>query len=393
MLKYIKNIFKTNIKHNIWEELTEKQTTKWWYFLLFLMFFAIISTSQWTINIIQDIPDKPQDLPFCIERMINTFENKNYWNYYSNNLECSNYELISSKPKYDFTSEYDKLINDYKNITELKQELNDLERKKENIENNISNTNKNYDTSLTEDIANEDNKIYDKWSIQYKLQELYDDLEKNKNLINDKENQITNLIDKNSVVISKLRGKIERVEKEYDKAYLVYRIYIAILSFIFSIIIFLIVYKLYSKLKKENSPYSIIFSVASFAYGFILLQVILLFLWDIIPHRIFEYIVDFLTAFKPIIYLLQFIWPVFIIWIFWFIVYKIQKRLYSKENIIKRFVADKKCPNCWNHVDIKKPYCALCSYEIQITCPHCKKYTVQWMPFCSNCWNSLTDKK
>lgn len=49
-----------------WEELSEKQTTKLWYFLLFCMFFAIITSAQWTLSIIKDIPDKPTMIPYCV---------------------------------------------------------------------------------------------------------------------------------------------------------------------------------------------------------------------------------------------------------------------------------------------------------------------------------------
>ncbi len=388
MFNPIKKLFssKQTTKHSIWEELTEKQTTKWWYFLLVLMFFAIIWTGQWTISIIQNIPDRPDKTPYCLDKLVNTFENENSYSYFD---ACSSYELTSSYPKFDFTNEYNTLEDDYKKIVDLKKSINSFERTISTKERQIQNYQEDYNTSLTEDIANEDNKIYDKWTIQYKIQELNQDIENTEQNITLKENQIASLISSNSKLIYDLKQKLKSVEKEYDRLYLLYRLYIAVLSFIFAITVFLIVYKIYSRLKKENSPYSIIFSVASFAYGLLLLQITIWFLWDIIPKKFAEYIISFLSAFEPAIYLIQFLWPVFIVWIFWFIVYKIQKRLYSKENIIKRFIADKKCPNCGNEVDIKKPYCPLCSNKIQIKCPHCKELTVKWMPYCSNCWKDI----
>lgn len=391
MFNFIKKLLssKESTKHSVWEELTEKQTTKWWYFLLVIMFFAIIRTWQRTISIIQDIPDKPNKPPYCLDKVINTFENKNNHNYFD---VCSFYELTSLHPKFDFTSEYNKIEDDYKKIINLKQDIDNLESTIKTKEIQLQNYQENYNTSLNEDIANEKDKVYDKKDIQDNIQKLYEDIESIKQNITLKESQIVSLINKNKNSIDNLKEKLKSTKKEYEKLYLVYKIYVALLSFVFTILVFTVVYKIYSRLKKENSPYSIIFSVASFAYGLLFLQVLIRFLLDIIPKKFVEYIISFLSTFEPAIYLIQFLWPVLIVWVFGFMVYKIQKRLYSKENIIKNFIAEKRCPNCGNKVDIRKPYCPLCSNEIQIKCPHCKKLTVKWMPYCSNCWKKLTNK-
>ncbi|EKE26721.1 MAG: hypothetical protein ACD_4C00180G0001, partial [uncultured bacterium (gcode 4)] len=183
-----------------------------------------------------------------------------------------------------------------------------------------------------------------------------------------------------------LDGKVEIAEKDYKNAYMLYRIYVAILSFLFAITVFLILYKIYVKQKIKNSPQTIIFSVATFAYWLVLLQISVLFIWDIIPHKLLEWIGNLFAMFTPLVYLVQFLWPIIIIAIFWFLVFKIQKRLYSPQNILKRFITDKKCPNCWNSVDFTKPFCPLCSHEIQIKCPLCHEFSLKWMPYCSNCW-------
>jgi hypothetical protein len=161
---------------------------------------------------------------------------------------------------------------------------------------------------------------------------------------------------------------------------------------LFSIIVFVILYRIYVKQKIKNSPNTIIFSIATFAYWLILLEIAILFIWDIIPHKLLEIIANLFSIFTPLIYIVQFLWPILIITLFWFLVYKIQKRLYSPKNILKRFITDKKCPSCWNWVDFTKPFCPLCSDEIQIHCTNCNELTLKWMPYCSNCWEKLTEK-
>ncbi len=153
--------------------------------------------------------------------------------------------------------------------------------------------------------------------------------------------------------------------------------FIALLSLAFSGLVFAVLYKMYVRRKLENSPHTIIFSVATFAYGLVLLQVLLLFLWDILPHTFLEWLLGIISLFTPLLFLVQFLWPVIIVAVFGFLVYRIQKRLYSPQNIIKRFVTDKKCPNCGNAVDMTKPFCPLCAHEIHIHCPHCHELTMK----------------
>jgi len=187
-----------------------------------------------------------------------------------------------------------------------------------------------------------------------------------------------------------LREKIKQVESDYKNAYLLYKFYVATLSFLFAFVVLIVLYKFYVKYKKQNSPNTIIFSVATFAYGLILLQISGLFIWDIIPHKLLEWIGNILAAFTPLVYLIQFLWPIFIVAIFGYLVYRIQKRLYSPQNVLKRFVSDKKCPGCGNAVDISKPFCPLCAQEIQVHCPHCQAFTLKGMPHCSSCGGKLS---
>ncbi len=189
-----------------------------------------------------------------------------------------------------------------------------------------------------------------------------------------------------------LKGKRDMADALYRSAYLKYRLIIAVLSFIFGLLVFGILYRFYVRQKLLNSPQTIIFSVATFAYGLVVIQIALLFLWDIIPHKFLELLLGWISIFTPLLFLVQFLWPVLIIAIFGFLVYRIQKRLYSPENILKRFVTDKKCPNCGNSVDMAKPFCPLCSHEIHIHCPHCHELTLKGMPYCSNCGGKLQNK-
>ena len=376
------------------EELSEKQTTKLGYFLLFCMFSAILSTAQWTLSIISGIPDRPAPLPSCVSDVLSAFDRDDttYRVYpsYEYNYGYDNCALISTNPEYDLTSAYGTLSAPYAQLKTYLDTLSRLSSDKSSAVYRQQNNREDYNTALTEKIAVEQNTIYDGNQIK-------EDISNTKNEILSIDTQIVTT--KKSIdalriqyapQVSILRIAAESAEMAYKRAYLVYRMFIALLSLAFSGLVFMVFYRMYVRRKLENSPHAIIFSVATFAYGLLLLQVLLLFLWDIIPHRFLEWLLGIISVFTPILYLIQFLWPVVIVAVFGFLVYRIQKRLYSPQNVLKRFVMDKKCPSCGNAVDMMKPFCPLCSHEIHIPCPHCHTLTMKGMPYCSTCGKDVS---
>ena len=374
-------------KNIAWEELSEKQTTKLWYFLLILMFIAIITSAQWTLNIIHNMVKAPTNIPYCVEKLENVLEYGDRYNSYSDNIYNRSCNTISlNNPKFDFSNEYEKLKEPYLKIKELNKYISNINDNIRRIDYNYRENKENYKVSLLEKIANEDSKVFKRKIIQKDLETYNGEISKYESQKNEIKRKINFILEDNKSTILRLHDKIKRAYHDYRIAYLWYKFKIALLSFIFIWLVFWILYNIYVKSKRKNSPYSIIFSVAVFSYWLVFLEIFFSFVWDLIPHRFLAWLWDLLDNFKPLLYLVQFLYPLIIIWIFWFIVYKIQKRLYSKENILKRFISDKKCPQCWNSVDITKPFCPLCQYKIQIKCEECWKLTVKWMPYCSNCW-------
>ena len=389
-----KNFFKKSQKTSVaWEEITEKKTTTLGKFLLFCMFVAILVSAQWTLEIINKIPKDPDTIPNCIKNILYKFEaddkenekySYNYGEYWRN--DC---DLSSENPKFNFEKEYWELSWAYENLNNITEEISNLESKKYRLEKEKWNSREDYNTSLTEKIAWENSWLYDKNKIQEEIKNSKAEVEQIDKKLKDLETEKNKIISENKAKISELKAVYEKAQSDYEHSYLMYKLYISLLSFIFSISVFLVLYKLYVNKKSKNSPYTIIFSVATFAYGLMLLEVTLLFISYITPWTIKQLIYEFFVNFKPIMYLVQFLWPILIVSIFWFLIYKIQKRIYSKENILKRFVSDKKCPNCWNSVDTTKPFCPLCSHEILVKCHNCQNLTTKWMPYCSNCWKKL----
>lgn len=364
-----------------WEELSEKQTTKLGYFLLFLMFWAIIWSAQWTLNIIGNLVDRPHNVPYCVENMIDTFEKNYSREYYKHNCK-----LISKNPEFNLKTEFNNLIPAYSQILSYNKEISEYKSKIRNIDYNYDRNREEYNTTLIEKIAKEKSWLYDSKQITNIISNDRKKILIYKKSINKLELKIKNIKNKYNSQLKEFKIKVEQVKDAYKTAYLWYKFIIALLSFGFIIIVFSVLYNIYVKQKIKNSPNTIIFSIATFAYGLVFLQISFMFIWDIIPHKFLEYLGKIFGIFTPLIYIVQFLWPILIIATFGFMVYKIQKRLYAPENVLKRFIKEKKCPDCGNGVDFAKPFCPLCSYEIQVKCKICWNLNVKWMPFCSSCW-------
>jgi hypothetical protein len=388
------------------EELSEKQTTKLGYFLLYCMFAAILMSAQWTLSIIKDIPDKPEPVPYCVTTLLSNFGEtpdfngaSGYANYgydyrynynYGYDGGCS---VISSNPPYDLNPEYQSLVGPSEEITTTKNTIQNLESQKQQLERGERGSQQDYDTSLTEKIANENSGLYEAGEIRKNIRDTRSTIANLDSQIGALNAKIEGIRSKYSQEVKTLLAKAEKANEDYKNAYLLYRIYVGILSFVFAIIVFAVLYRGYIGQKMKNSPHTVIFSVATFAYGLVLLQVSAMFIWDIIPHKLLNWIMGLFAIFTPLVYLVQFLWPILIIAVFGYLVFRIQKRLYSPQNVLKRVISDKKCPGCGNAIDLTKPFCPLCAHEIQVRCPDCKSLSLKGMPYCANCGKEMPAQK
>lgn len=365
----------------IWEEISERKTTKMWYFLLFCMFICIFYTAINSLSLINDFFEKAKKPNSNLQNIVNTLDFKwenIYSDYYYNSTSYFEQEIDEETWK-----EISKASNIFKKIENLNYEKDIISQKIFEVEEKNRKLQKEYEISLTEKIA---------W-VSDESQKIKDEINQNQKDISDfeikktkVEEDIFTLKKENSTLYEKLKTAFEKQNEKYKNDALVYKISVKATSFLFIFVIFLVLFKIYSRLKSKNSSYTIIFSVATFAYGLILVWLFLNFFWSLIPEEFLSLIYDFFETFEIFLLVLQFIWPVLIMWFFGFFVYKIQKKLYSKENILKRILRDKKCPNCSNSIDTSKNFCPFCAYEILETCPHCSEKTVTWVDFCYNCW-------
>lgn len=156
------------------EELSEKQTTKLGYFLLYCMFVAILMSAQWTLSIIHEIPTKPTMVPNCVSNLLDVLEpkssnysfredtyNYNYGGYYGG-YNYNGCNLVSTTPRYDFTESYNALREVGLSIQTYGDELQALESQRNSTSYKLKDSRDQYNTALIENISEEEERAYNK---------------------------------------------------------------------------------------------------------------------------------------------------------------------------------------------------------------------------------------
>lgn len=204
------------------------------------MFFAIMSTAQWTLSIISDIPERPSTLPNCVKSMISNLDTKEnsytapYYSEYGYGYNYNSCDLISENPEYNFENLYSSLLPKETEIRAYIDRISQLESDKRSANYNQQNNRSDYNSALTEQIARENNGIYDKNELQNAISDT-------KNRIANIESEIATLKEsadrirqENLGEITLLKEKYETAEAGYKKAILFHSMMVAILSFFFS---------------------------------------------------------------------------------------------------------------------------------------------------------------
>ena len=400
-IRYLYSFFMINTKKTSPEEITERPTTKMGYFLLVCMWIALFALGQWSFTIIRDIPVPPQGAPTCIYDIISVLDsNSRGYNYYTDftcvpnggrvfTYQASNDQaLIGTRPVFDLRSSYTELLPTAEQVRDIFRAREPIQLQIDQVQNTLSDEQKKYSLALQEKTAGVE-VVYNAPESAAFVKANEASLKPLKAQVARYDAEIASLRGKVAPSVQKLQADVKTLEKAFAETQRWWQLTVDLLQFLFAGLVFGALYTFYSRFKRGNSPHTVIFTVATFAYGILLLQVVLGSIWDIIPHVFIEKLLNFLRSFSPLLYLLQFFIPLVLVALFGWLVYRIQKRLFSRENVLKRIVSDKHCPHCNNTIDIDKAFCPLCAYEIQMECPSCHTLTIKGMPFCSNCGKGL----
>ncbi len=377
-----------NDNNNEIEEISERKTSKLGYFLLFIMVIFLLVIGQTVFGDLQRIVKKPSYISSCITNLsygYNSAQELKTYNYRHRDYDSCNFGSIESK--FRLNNDYQSIENELKSLSLINGQISNLEAIIRRTENSLQKNNNQYDVSLQEKIADEQEPVLNKDALKQNISD-------NQLLITNTRRQINNLESDKLKIISKIEptvkiiyDKEKKAKKEYDKMVAFYNIKVFFLKFlfIFPILAFSVFY--YLKLKKSNSPYTIIYAAITAATSLLFLQIISILLFWIIPKEFIAEIFRFFLSISILRYILYYGVVIIVIFFFGGIVYYIQKRVYNSKNIAMRRLRDNKCPNCSFLINMYYNHCPKCGRRLKKECEHCGNLKIADLPHCPNCGN------
>lgn len=390
-----------------YEEIDGKKTSKLGYFFLVLMVIFGVWQGNNFLNSLEKIVAQPLPNSTCLVRMENSL--LDYFPVYSSYSSLSPYQQHSYYNGYDpygkssaectFTerekdrnvpSVYALASPNFVQKESLEKSLQDVTNQKHSVQNNRAQAVDNYSVSLLESIAQK-NQIMGMSSLRATIV-TSDDLLRS---LTEAENSLRVKIEeeKNTLVsiLEPYRETFKTVDEAYTLEVNVYTLKKFAVQLLFILPVFLFVWRRYSISKNNRSEFSLIWGGVVAMVSVLLAQILLVFVYEILPHELLQKVFAFLSSFKfffVVAYWLGFILvPLF----FGFLIYIIQKKYYNKKAITMRAFKANKCPRCSMSVASHMIFCSACGSTLKVQCGSCAGYTPNAGDYCELCGVKKTE--
>lgn len=382
------------------EEIGEKKTSILGYILLFLMVIFVVSVGETIFSDLKRIPEKPMMPSGCILNSVQNLErisnlNCPGSNSYTRSISYYGYEdqkqgnlggynLVDRKFGLDI--KFDEIKPQLIEIVSLNQDINFSKNEISAAERNIQKLNKDYDLSLQEKMSGE--------AAIMNVERIKNDITNQRSTISAAESKINFLERQRDSISSDLKMQIVSLEKSYNEAMDYYKDKQAwykfktfLLTLVFVLPFFAFSVFMYLRLKRKSSPYTIILTATTTAFSILLLQVVIVFLYDILPKEWLARVFRFFLEVPLLRYIIYYGSVILVIGLFGGIVFYIQKRVFSPKKVAIRRLKDKKCPGCSFPVNSKHNFCPDCGLKLQEECSNCGKQKIRYLSHCPNCGN------
>jgi len=377
-MKLSKKQLKREKNKDSYEEISEKKTSKLGYIFLIMMTFFIIIVGEAAFSDLAKLPQEPSYPSYCIRDSVDNLE-------LINSLSCPlkhNFNRLDKKFKLD--KKIKKIQPQLQEIIRLNQNIEANEVQIEELEESVQALNREYNLSLQEKIANE-RVLIDKKQTKKQIVEAKARIKKLKNEIDLIRLERVSIISQITDSAEIIKSDYSRAKESYQDQEAWYKIKVFFLTLIFVLPFFVFSIYFYLKLKKRNSPYTIILTAITTAFSVLFFQVSIVFLYDILPRKWLGRIFKFFWELPFLHYIIYYCFVIFAIGIFGGIVYYIQSKVFSPLKVAVRRIKDRKCPKCSFPLDSNHTFCSNCGIKIYVKCENCGKQRVKYLPYCQEC--------
>lgn len=381
MFNFLRKKEQTSDGLESYEEVAEKKTTSLGYFLILLMAVFLIIVAQTVFSDLKKTVKLPSAPAYCLSSVINVEALKSL----SYKQSCAFGEIDR---EFDLDKKYAAISESVGEIVEINIQISGLNSNLSLTNRKIKEFESQYNLSLQEKIANEQ-VLYNRSGLQASIKSYRSEADSTSS-------QISSLASERDRKISNISGALSALGLDYKKAKDRYETDVAwykvkqfFLMLIFVLPFFVVSTGAYLRLKRKNSPYTIIATGVLMASSLLLMQITLVFLYQILPREWIERIIKFFRATPFMRYVLYYGSVLVLIGVFGGLVYFIQKRVFNPKKVAIRRLKDSKCPGCSFTVNPFLDFCPKCGLVLKEKCPKCGVLKVAHLPFCSACGQRL----
>ncbi|NCT02222.1 hypothetical protein GW766_03145 [Candidatus Parcubacteria bacterium] len=370
-----------------YEQIDSKRTSKLGYFFLLLMVIFGIWQGNMFLAEVQDSVDAPMKNSDCSARLANAIGlsfTKNYYydrDYYSES-KCA---FSPRELTLGLDRAYANAVPYFEKINTFEKQLSGLNQQRYTLENSKRQTMDEYQVSLIEEMAARGDTYFN----PEELGTGYAGQKENLTQINGQIQRVTAqkeaAVKELSAFVMTYRPLLNKAESEYVFDVKQYQFILFLISVVLVGPLFYFVWRRYHAARLTRSAYTIIWGGAVATFGFILAQVMLVFVYEILPREILEAMFSFLAELEFIWTLLTYFGFILVPLFFGFLIYFIQKKLYNKQAVLMRALKNEHCPNCSFKVTPDMNNCPICGYKIKSQCATCNHMSLDGGTFCSVC--------
>jgi hypothetical protein len=377
-----------------YEEIQEKKTTVIGYFLILLMAIFMIIVGETVFSDLKRIPDQPIAPAYCIAQITGEVYNGKggYYNGYPSRTSVyiprigENYNCTFNDidKQFELNVLYKEIERPLNTLAEYAKQINTFDQQIQRASYQIQNLESQYNLSLQEKIAGEQ-VLYNRSNIQGQITGY-------RNEIAGYERQKAEVVTKRDAEqkkiepqISELREKYKEATSHYNKQMAWYRFKTFGLMLLFVLPFFLISTNRYFALKRRNSPYTIIATGIMVASSFLFLQIVLTFLYDILPKEWLTAIFELFKQLPFFRYIVYYGSVILVILIFGGIVYIIQRKIFNPKRVAVRRLKDNKCPKCSFSLNQNNDFCPHCGLQLKEACGSCGNKRIANLAYCPTC--------
>lgn len=369
-----------------YEEISEKRTTKLGYFLLIVMFFFLVGVGQTIFDDLTDLVEDPISPAACLSNL----DTKSVSSYtrcdvgqYGESYDCG-CRFGEIDTRYGLKAKFEAIKPTLIEITTVNEKIRGYQSQINTAERTVTSAERQYELGLQEKIADEE-VLYDRTQQQVVISQ-------QRSQIAVAQKQITNLTRQRDQLTQKISPQVQELENAYNEAYEHYRDQKAWYKFkvfglmlLFVVPLFAFSTRWYLRAKRKDSPYTIIATSVMAATAILFLQVTLMFLYEILPMKWIERIIEWFYSIPLLRYIVYYAGVALVIAVFGGIVYFIQKRVFNPRRVAMRRLKQGECPRCSYKIRHTDRFCPSCSSQLRQACSHCGHDRSVHLTFCSYC--------